>query len=289
MSGPLSGPLSGSVSGSQSGSQGGAASGGGDDRSEHSWPSLPTGPNALPQRGASRGPTAFSPSSTGPNAFSPSSTGPTGFPQPGSPSSTGPNAFSPSSTGPNAFSPSSTGPNAFPGAASSAGTAEDAAAATGSLPSVEESPLEQGEEFLPIFASVESAWFRRPSDTGPQAAPAARTGADAENAGEKPGETTGEIARVPGSGPAPRPAAAPQAQGGNPGAWRSRADSGFQAAASARDPLLGGVTAAGLPKRTPKANLVPGSVGADGPAAAAPRPRSRPTRCAAACPASSRV
>jgi hypothetical protein len=137
---------------------------------------------------------------------------------------------------------------------------------------VEESPLEQGEEFLPIFASVESAWFRRPSDTGPQAAPAARTGADAENAGEKPGETTGEIARVPGSGPAPRPAAAPQAQGGNPGAWRSRADSGFQAAASARDPLLGGVTAAGLPKRTPKANLVPGSVGADGPAAAAPRP-----------------
>ena len=272
VSGPLSGPLSGSVSGSQSGSQGGAASGGGDDRSEHSWPSLPTGPNALPQRGASRGPTAFSPSSTGPNAFSPSSTGPTGFPQPGSPSSTGPNAFSPSSTGPNAFSPSSTGPNAFPGAASSAGTAEDAAAATGSLPSVEESPLEQGEEFLPIFASVESAWFRRPSDTGPQAAPAARTGADAENAGEKPGETTGEIARVPGSGPAPRPAAAPQAQGGNPGAWRSRADSGFQAAASARDPLLGGVTAAGLPKRTPKANLVPGSVGADGPAAAAPRP-----------------
>ncbi|WP_187280755.1 nitrate- and nitrite sensing domain-containing protein [Microbispora sp. CSR-4] len=294
--GSVSGPLSGSVSGSQNGSQGGAASGGGDDRSEHSWPSLPTGPNALPQRGASRGPTAFSPSSTGPNAFSPSSTGPTGFPQPGSPSSTGPNAFSPSSTGPNAFSPSSTGPtgfpqpgspsstgpnafspsstgpNAFPGAASSAGTAEDAAAATGSLPSVEESPLEQGEEFLPIFASVESAWFRRPSDTGPQAAPAARTGADAENAGEKPGETTGEIARVPGSGPAPRPAAAPQAQGGNPGAWRSRADSGFQAAASARDPLLGGVTAAGLPKRTPKANLVPGSVGADGPAAAAPRP-----------------
>ncbi|MEV4325864.1 hypothetical protein AB0J37_26865, partial [Microbispora rosea] len=155
------------------------------------------------------------------------------------------------------------------------GAAADVASSTGPLPSVEESPLEQGEEFLPIFASVESAWFRRPSDTGPQAAPMARTGADAgkpgETADEKPGERTGEIARVPRSAPAPGPVAAPQAQGGNPAGWRSRADSGFQAAASARDPLLGGVTAAGLPKRTPKANLVPGSVGADSPPAA-PRP-----------------
>ncbi len=228
----------------------------GDPRSEHSWPSLPTGPTGLPQRGGSTGSTAFSPSSTGPTAF----------PQPSSPSSTGPTAFSPS--------PSSTGPTAFPGAAPPAGTAGEPGWSTGPLPSVEESPLEQGEEFLPIFASVESAWFRRPSDTGPQAAPAARTGAEADGgkAGEEPGESTGEIPRVPRSATASGPVSAPQAQGGDPGGWRSRADSGFQAAASARDPLLGGVTAAGLPKRTPKANLVPGSVGADGPPAAAPRP-----------------
>ncbi|MBE3013308.1 nitrate- and nitrite sensing domain-containing protein [Microbispora sp. NEAU-D428] len=279
------GPSAFPQSGPQSGSQGGPQSG--DDRSGHSWPSLPTGPTGLPQRGGSTGPTAFSPSSTGPTAFpqpgSPSSTGPTAFPQPGSSSSTGPTAFSPSSTGPTAFSPSSTGPTAFsPSSTGPAGVgstsasaegsgafaAEEPTSSTGPLPSVEESPLEQGEEFLPIFASVESAWFRRPSDTGPQAAPAARTGAeeDAEKAGDKPGESTGEIPRVPGSGPAP------QAQGRTPGGWRSQADSGFQAAASARDPLLGGVTAAGLPKRTPKANLVPGSVGADGPVAAAPRP-----------------
>ncbi|WP_185949392.1 nitrate- and nitrite sensing domain-containing protein [Microbispora sp. KK1-11] len=272
----------------QWGPQGGSPSGSGEDRSEHSWPSLPTGPTALPQRGASTGPTAFSPSSTtGPTAFpqpgSPSSTGPTAFsPSPSStgptafsPSDTGPTAFSPSSTGPTAFSPSpsSTGPTAFPGAVPPAGSAEEPSS-TGPLPSVEESPLEQGEEFLPIFASVESAWFRRPSDTGPQAAPAARAAAEADagKADEKPGESTGEIARVPRSATASGPVSAPQAQDADPGGWRSRADSGFQAAASARDPLLGGVTAAGLPKRTPKANLVPGSVGADGPAAAAPRP-----------------
>ncbi len=281
--GPSALPQRGSQRGSQGGSQSGAASGSGEDRSEHSWPSLPTGPTALPQRGGSTGPTAFSPSSTGPTAFpqpsSPSSTGPTAFSP--SPSSTGPTAFSPSDTGPTAFSPSATGPTAFSPSPSSTGPAAFPGAAagepgssTGPLPSVEESPLEQGEEFLPIFASVESAWFRRPSDTGPQAAPAARTGAEADGgkAGEEPGESTGEIARVPRSATASGPVSAPQAQGGDPGGWRSRADSGFQAAASARDPLLGGVTAAGLPKRTPKANLVPGSVGADGPPAAAPRP-----------------
>ncbi|MEV4457677.1 nitrate- and nitrite sensing domain-containing protein [Microbispora sp. NPDC049633] len=276
----------------------GAASGSGEDRAEHSWPSLPTGPAGLPRRDAPTGPTAFSPSGTGPTAFSPSSTGataespsstgPTAFSPSGtgptafSPSSTGATAFSPSSTGPTAFSPSSTGPTAFSpsgtgtaGAAGAPGSpggpgayaAGNEASSTGPLPSVEDSPLERGDEFLPIFASVESAWFRRPSDTGPQDAPAARSGAEEDE--EKAGESTGEIARVPGSAPAP---GAADPQDASPGGWRSRADSGFQAAASARDPQLGGVTAAGLPKRTPKANLVPGSVGAQGSAAAAPRP-----------------
>ncbi|MBD3137439.1 nitrate- and nitrite sensing domain-containing protein [Microbispora bryophytorum] len=298
------------------------------ERSEPSWPSLPTGPTGLPQRGGSPGPSAFSPSdtgsswdtgsssdtgslsdagslsdtgptaftaspsSTGPTAFSPSNTAPTAFSpsDTGSSSNTGPTAFSPpstgssSDTGPTAFMPSlsGTGPAAFAGATPPAGTAGEPGSSAGPLPSVEESPLEQGEEFLPIFASVESAWFRRPSDTGPQSAPSTRTGAepDAGKAGEKPGESTGEIARVPrsaatsatASATASGPVSAPQAQSGGPGGWRSRADGGFHAAASARDPLLGGVTAAGLPKRTPKANLVPGSVGADGPASAAPRP-----------------
>ncbi|MEV0617942.1 nitrate- and nitrite sensing domain-containing protein [Nonomuraea sp. NPDC050404] len=97
-------------------------------------------------------------------------------------------------------------------------------------PSVDYSPMEQKqEEFLPIFASVESAWFRRPP---------------------------GEAAQQPGGGGEPGPA---QAVPSGEESWRTAADAGWQAAARASDPSLGGITAAGLPKRTPKANLVPGT------------------------------
>jgi len=92
-------------------------------------------------------------------------------------------------------------------------------ASTGPMPSVHDSPMEQqGEEYLPIFAAVESAWFRR--------APV--------NSSDENGES---------------------------GGWRaSSADAGWQAAAVVRDPVREGKTASGLPKRIPKANLVPGSV-----------------------------
>ncbi|MGW7484474.1 sensor histidine kinase [Nonomuraea muscovyensis] len=100
-------------------------------------------------------------------------------------------------------------------------------------PSVDVSPMDSGEEYLPIFASVESAWFRRPP--GEQApAPAA----SAANQGE---------------------ATPAQAVPSGEEAWRTAADAGWRAAAAASDPSLGGITAAGLPKRTPKANLVPGT------------------------------
>ncbi|WP_160150252.1 nitrate- and nitrite sensing domain-containing protein [Nonomuraea solani] len=96
-------------------------------------------------------------------------------------------------------------------------------------PSVEVSPLEpEREEFLPIFAAVESAWFRKPEEPGRHAA----------NGGE---------------------ATPAQAVPSGEEAWRTAADAGWQAAAAASDPSLGGITAAGLPKRTPKANLVPGT------------------------------
>jgi signal transduction histidine kinase len=88
------------------------------------------------------------------------------------------------------------------------------------------------EHRLPIFESVESDWFRRGRHG------AGRTG---------------------------QPAPAVVGTGG----WSSPADEGWRAAEAASTPTSGGITLSGLPKRVPKANLVPGTVGLDAPAPAA--------------------
>jgi hypothetical protein len=90
---------------------------------------------------------------------------------------------------------------------------------------------------LPIFESVESDWFRR-----------GRHSADRPNSGA--------------AAPAGAAAAAPE-NGNNTGGWSaSAADEGWRAAEASSKPASGGVTLSGLPKRVPKANLVPGTVGA---------------------------
>jgi hypothetical protein len=43
--------------------------------------------------------------------------------------------------------------------------------------------------------------------------------------------------------------------------WKSAGDEGWRAARGAVAPSAGGLTAAGLPRRVPQANIVPGSVG----------------------------
>jgi signal transduction histidine kinase len=102
----------------------------------------------------------------------------------------------------------------------------DADFATGPLPAIRPSPLESGDDFLPIFAAVESAWFDREE-----------------------------------------------------GEWgASAADAGWSAAEVVRDPVRDGATAAGLPKRVPKANLVPGSAEAGGGPKVAPLPELSPER-----------
>ncbi len=87
---------------------------------------------------------------------------------------------------------------------------------------------------LPIFESVESDWFRA------RRRPPPRAGV-----------------------PLDPHRAAPS--------WTSPSDEGWRAAETVLAPVVDGVTAAGLPRRTPKANLVPGSAGAreNGPARAA--------------------
>ena len=83
---------------------------------------------------------------------------------------------------------------------------------------------------LPVFEAVESDWFRR---------------------GHKRFGSSGTTAEANGD-------------------WASPADDGWRAAETAASPSSSGVTEAGLPKRVPQANLVPGAV-----------PPSTPTRRAA--------
>jgi signal transduction histidine kinase len=96
------------------------------------------------------------------------------------------------------------------------------------------------ENRLPIFEAVESDWFRR-----------GRVGVGA--GGGRGGATT--LGAGPGSDRWPTlPAAEPEAT------WRtSAADEGWEAAAAASSPSTGGTTDAGLPRRVPQANLVPGA------------------------------
>ncbi|GAT65582.1 histidine kinase [Planomonospora sphaerica] len=131
---------------------------------------------------------------------------------------------------------------------------------TGPLPVVREPSAleEEREEFLPIFAAVESDWFRKAEPTAAAADSASGPGADLQ-------ETAALQSPVP---------AAPAQTSGS--AWSSPADAGWQAARAASEPALGGVTGAGLPKRVPKANLVPGTVAPDA-GGAPPAPALRPT------------
>jgi hypothetical protein len=78
---------------------------------------------------------------------------------------------------------------------------------------------------LPIFESVESDWFRA------RRRPSAHAG------------TAVDPHRAERS-------------------WVSPGDEGWRAAETVLAPSVGGITASGLPRRTPKANLVPGSAGA---------------------------
>jgi signal transduction histidine kinase len=103
-----------------------------------------------------------------------------------------------------------------------------------------------GEEHrLPIFESVESDWFRR----GRHGASRAEQVASAASS-----RTTSSS-----------------------GGWTSPADEGWRAAEAAHVPTSGGVTLSGLPKRVPRANLVPGTVGVD---TAAPAGAATPARSA---------
>jgi hypothetical protein len=98
------------------------------------------------------------------------------------------------------------------------------------------------EHRLPIFEAVESDWFRR------------------------------------GRPAVGRPTSEPAEPSTSNGWATTPADEGWRAAEAVSAPTSGGVTSAGLPKRVPQANLVPGAAGA----AAGSSPATTPSRSAAA-------
>jgi hypothetical protein len=111
-------------------------------------------------------------------------------------------------------------------------------------------PLGQGNR-LPIFESVESDWFRR-----------GRHSAERANGPNGPATATATAAAAAESAPS----------------WTSAADEGWRAAEAVSKPASGGVTLSGLPKRVPKANLVPGTVSASSQAAPPPTRSASMTR-----------
>jgi hypothetical protein len=99
-------------------------------------------------------------------------------------------------------------------------------------------PASEAEEQnrLPIFEAVESDWFRRVRRVVSTPGQSQEGGNGGGNGG--------------GSG---------LSSGGTSGSWASPADEGWQAAQVVHAPASAGITSAGLPKRVPKANLVPGT------------------------------
>ena len=133
------------------------------------------------------------------------------------------------------------GPSAADGAAPANGQATDGAADQGK---VTVPPSAAYDQRLPIFDSLESDWFRR---SGKALSTARASGAQGAHGGQ--------------DGQAAQPSAP---------SWTSPADEGWRAAEVVAAPAASETTQAGLPKRVPRANLVPGSVG--GPEAEAEAP-----------------
>jgi signal transduction histidine kinase len=131
------------------------------------------------------------------------------------------------SDGPSASDPA----NGRPGGAANGQDTEAPAADSGQ---VTIPPTGGQEQRLPIFDSLESDWFRRS------------------------GQTLAATARAPG------PQGAPAGQSARKGSWTSPSDEGWRAAQAVASPEEGAKTTAGLPRRVPRANLVPGSVGSGG-------------------------
>jgi HAMP domain-containing protein len=148
---------------------------------------------------------------------------------------------------------------------------------------------------LPIYDSIESDWFRVRGRGAPRARVERTAAASAVAASAVAGSAVGGSAvggsavagsavagsavagsavagsAVGGSAVGAAAAAAGSPAGGSQEAaasWTSPGDEGWRRASAALKPAIGGTTSAGLPRRVPQANLIPGSAGNRGTGAA---------------------
>jgi hypothetical protein len=127
--------------------------------------------------------------------------------------------------------PGSTGPFPALGGSGTSGPTPSAGArggSDGSQVTIPPSVSPAQDQRLPIFDSLESDWFRRS------------------------GKSVSQTSATTSGG---------QSTGTPSGGWNSPADEGWRAAQVVASPTADETTTAGLPKRVPRANLVPGSVG----------------------------
>ena len=197
-------------------------------------PAGPVAPGAgRPGNGAARGFTAPGPAApAGPaSPEGPGSTAPgNGFNLPFRPTNGGIPGASASSPG---SSPASSGTASQPGSHPGPGSLSAPAAPGDGSPlgppngdngvRVPNPPENGHDQRLPIFDTLESDWFRRSGTSHP---------------------ANQDQASVP-----------------DQASWHSPADAGWRAAETVAAPTTGAATSAGLPRRVPRANLVPGSVG----------------------------
>ncbi|MFD1372485.1 sensor histidine kinase [Actinoplanes sichuanensis] len=158
-----------------------------------------------------------------------------------------------------------------PAEAQATAAAQMASAREGAVPFADET-ME-----LPIFRELESAWFTtttggndapthpKVSGVGEESVVSQRipTGEPVRTAGVPQQAASPESRNLdPATVGAPAAAAAGYSNGGAPAAnpWRTAADDGWQAARAAAETPVEVTTTAGLPKRTPMAQLVPGGV-----------------------------
>ena len=228
----------------------------------------PTSPSVPPQLRPGTGPQPVSPAGpAAPGAGRPGNGGPRGFTTPGQASPTGPASpgatpggngfnmpFRPTNGGiPPAPAPGSSGtasqPGSHPGSGPGSGAGAPGNGSSLAPPNGDNgirvpNPPENGhDQRLPIFDTLESDWFRRSGTTHPasqdQASPDLASPDQASQDQASPDQ-----ASVP-----------------DQASWHSPADAGWRAAETVAAPSTGATTSAGLPRRVPRANLVPGSVG----------------------------